>query len=109
MIPEIEQLREENCQLLRENRELRREIDSLEKGCAPVFVVNGRYSCLLTPEQLARVLQCSITSLDRWSKVGKIPPPIRLPKETPSGTGRGRGMVRHDLAEVLDFIKKFRL
>jgi hypothetical protein len=96
----VEELQSDRYELLDENRRLR-------KMAAPVFSINGRFSCLVTPEQLAEVLQCSIKSLERWEKEGKLPAPVRLPKKTPTGKGKGKAFVRFDLAEVLTRLKKF--
>lgn len=101
----FDRLQRERLPLLEENRQLR---TSVEVGSSRGIVLAGKHHCYVSGEELASILEVSSTTIKRWDKAGLMPPPVRVPKDSGDGRGPGRGFVRWDLADVVNFLEKYK-
>ena len=79
-----------------EQQELLALIQPQADTAKPWRTCTGPYQCLLTIHQLAEALGTCRDTIERWERRGVIPQALRVPKNTPTGGGRGRTWVRWD-------------
>ena len=101
----FDRLQRERLPLLEENRQMR---ISAEAGPARGIVLAGRHHCYINGDELAELLEVSPATIKRWEKAGVLPPPVRVPKESADGRGPGRGFVRWDLADVVEYLERYK-